>query len=172
MAAEPPPPLLPHPCPGCRRAGHPAAHPAHAQRGLELDRLLPGCGRRAAVGPATQPCSGWARSAAVHRVRWLRALSLRVLTEGRPAGLSEAGLRRAGVDAGILAVSAMNQWVTPEIDIAFIVGSFGASGGWRRGGGGRVRGGDAWWQGSLPRASLAQPVSGPQAGKLTPNNQP
>ena len=30
--------------------------------------------------------------------------------------------------AGILAVSAMNQWLTPEIDIAFVVGSFGASG--------------------------------------------
>ncbi|KAI7844992.1 hypothetical protein COHA_001358 [Chlorella ohadii] len=32
-----------------------------------------------------------------------------------------------GAFLGILAVCAMNQWVTPEIDIAFVVGSFGAS---------------------------------------------
>ncbi|KAI3428236.1 hypothetical protein D9Q98_006616 [Chlorella vulgaris] len=32
-----------------------------------------------------------------------------------------------GAFLGILAVSALNQWVTPDIDIALIVGSFGAS---------------------------------------------
>ncbi|EFN58032.1 hypothetical protein CHLNCDRAFT_142243 [Chlorella variabilis] len=32
-----------------------------------------------------------------------------------------------GAFLGILAISAMNQWVTPEIDIVFVVGSFGAS---------------------------------------------
>ena len=32
-----------------------------------------------------------------------------------------------GAFLGILAVAALNQWVTPEIDIALMVGSFGAS---------------------------------------------
>lgn len=32
-----------------------------------------------------------------------------------------------GAFLGILAVSAMNQWISPKIDIALIVGSFGAS---------------------------------------------
>lgn len=43
-------------------------------------------------------------------------------TRARPAACP------AAPPAGILAVCALNQWASPEIDIAFVVGSFGASG--------------------------------------------